>query len=260
MIGRALALALRGHRELVLENLALRQQLTAMRRTTKRPHLADARPTVLDRLGPNLAELAHGVGARAAGHRRAVASRLAPPPMDPTFETPTGRPSTYRSADPRPRPRDGDGEPVVGRTADSWRAARTRCRRLRTHGVASAGTAPASAFADVEDVPHESPRVSRVDGFLHRSDAHRSGAVRPGRAVASSSAHRACQHHGSSDGHVVRSTSGRRISGRHGAPLVASGSRPHLRRRRSSADWRAWASPKSSPRRRVPGRIRTSNA
>jgi hypothetical protein len=39
VIGRALALALRGHRELVLENLALRQQLTALKRTTKRPHL-----------------------------------------------------------------------------------------------------------------------------------------------------------------------------------------------------------------------------
>jgi hypothetical protein len=39
VIGRALALALRGHRELVLENLALRQQLTAMKRATKRPHL-----------------------------------------------------------------------------------------------------------------------------------------------------------------------------------------------------------------------------
>ena len=39
MICRALALALRGHRELVLENLALRQQLTAMKRTTRRPRL-----------------------------------------------------------------------------------------------------------------------------------------------------------------------------------------------------------------------------
>ena len=36
---RALALALRGHRELVLENLALRQQLTTIRRTTNRPRL-----------------------------------------------------------------------------------------------------------------------------------------------------------------------------------------------------------------------------
>jgi putative transposase len=40
VIGRALALALRGHRELVLEHLALPQQLTMMRRTTSRPHLA----------------------------------------------------------------------------------------------------------------------------------------------------------------------------------------------------------------------------
>ena len=39
VIGRALALALRGHRELVLENLALRQQLRALKRTTTRPHL-----------------------------------------------------------------------------------------------------------------------------------------------------------------------------------------------------------------------------
>jgi hypothetical protein len=39
LIGRALPLALGSHRELVLENLALRQQLAAVRRTTKRPHL-----------------------------------------------------------------------------------------------------------------------------------------------------------------------------------------------------------------------------
>jgi hypothetical protein len=37
---RGLALALRGHQELVLENLALRQQLMAMKRTTKRLSLA----------------------------------------------------------------------------------------------------------------------------------------------------------------------------------------------------------------------------
>ena len=39
VLGRALALALRGHRELVLENLALRQQLMAMKRATTRPRL-----------------------------------------------------------------------------------------------------------------------------------------------------------------------------------------------------------------------------
>ena len=39
VIARALALALRGHQELVSENLALRQQLTVVKRTSKRPHL-----------------------------------------------------------------------------------------------------------------------------------------------------------------------------------------------------------------------------
>ncbi len=39
VIGRALALGLRGDRELVLENLALRQQLMAMTRATRRRHL-----------------------------------------------------------------------------------------------------------------------------------------------------------------------------------------------------------------------------
>ena len=36
---RALALACRGHHELVLENIALRQQLSVLKRTTKRPRL-----------------------------------------------------------------------------------------------------------------------------------------------------------------------------------------------------------------------------
>jgi hypothetical protein len=39
VIGRAVTLALRGHRELVLENLALRQQLIVMNRATSRRHL-----------------------------------------------------------------------------------------------------------------------------------------------------------------------------------------------------------------------------
>jgi hypothetical protein len=37
VVGRTLALGLRGHPELVLENLALRQQLMAMKRATNRP-------------------------------------------------------------------------------------------------------------------------------------------------------------------------------------------------------------------------------
>ncbi|PYQ86037.1 MAG: hypothetical protein DMF84_30815 [Acidobacteria bacterium] len=39
VVARALTLALRGHWEVVLKNLALRQQLAAIRRTTKRADL-----------------------------------------------------------------------------------------------------------------------------------------------------------------------------------------------------------------------------
>jgi hypothetical protein len=39
LIARAVALAFRGHQELVLENLALRRQLQALRRTGARPRL-----------------------------------------------------------------------------------------------------------------------------------------------------------------------------------------------------------------------------
>jgi hypothetical protein len=39
LVGRALAVGLRGHRELVLENLALRQQLMTLKRANSRPRL-----------------------------------------------------------------------------------------------------------------------------------------------------------------------------------------------------------------------------
>src|SRR5216684_3911677 len=39
LMGRALALACRGHQEVVLENIALRQQLRALQRTVRRPRL-----------------------------------------------------------------------------------------------------------------------------------------------------------------------------------------------------------------------------
>jgi hypothetical protein len=57
VFGRALALACRGDRELVLENLALRQHLNAFKRRGIR-RSSDARPAVLDRLGKDVAHRA----------------------------------------------------------------------------------------------------------------------------------------------------------------------------------------------------------
>lgn len=92
VIVRALTLALRGHRELVLENLALRQQLAAFHRTT-RCHLRATRPTLLDGPREKLAKLAQGVVGRSTGHRSALASRLASTPLDPPLTAATSWPS-----------------------------------------------------------------------------------------------------------------------------------------------------------------------
>jgi hypothetical protein len=91
VVVRALALGLRGHRELVLENLALRQQLAVVHRTTR------CRLRSRDRLFwmalAKLAKLAHGVDGRATGHRHSLASRLAPPPLDAPVAAATAWPS-----------------------------------------------------------------------------------------------------------------------------------------------------------------------
>jgi putative transposase len=103
VIGRALALGLRGHRELVLENLALRQQLVAMKRETSRPRL-HARDrlfwiavtrvwqnwrTMVVLVRPDTVVLWHREWLRRRWTRRS---------------TPGHRPSTRRTADPRAGP------------------------------------------------------------------------------------------------------------------------------------------------------------
>src|SRR2546427_137748 len=230
VIVRALALACRGHRELVFENLALRQQLTALRRTTKRAHLqtrdrlfwiALARSWRNWRMALVLVQPDTIVRWHRDWLRRRW-TRL-------SKRRPDGRPPIDQQI--RALVRDmASANPLWGVAADSRGTAHARRPRLRAHGLASAGTAHAPAVADVEDVSHESPRVSRVDGFLHRPDTHRSRAVRVDRAVASSAAHRAFQHHGASDGHVDGPTSRRRIPGRHRTQMVASRSRQRLQR------------------------------
>jgi hypothetical protein len=130
LIGRGLALACRGHQDVVLENLALRQQLLAAKRAAKRPRL-QARDRffwiVLAQLWRNWRTALVLVQSR---YRCAMASRLASAPLDSTFETPLRGSSIGRSEDPHARPPNGDRESVVGRTADSWRVAHARHRRL----------------------------------------------------------------------------------------------------------------------------------
>jgi hypothetical protein len=94
VVVRAGTLALRGHRELVLENLALRQQLAAPPHHDEASSLPNARPTLLDCPRAKLAKLAQRIDGRATGHRHPLASRLASAPMDATLATATGWPFT----------------------------------------------------------------------------------------------------------------------------------------------------------------------
>jgi len=247
---RAFTLAFRGHRELVLENLALRQQLAAYHRTTR------CRFPARDRLF--WIALAQGwrnwrpVLVFVPRHRRARASRLAPPPMGSALETSIGGPSPDRSEDPRPRSTDGHGESLTGSTADSRGVANPRRRRLRADGVASARTADTAALAVLENLPDESPHVGRSGGFLHRAHAHRLRPLRAGRVgygvggpCISTSRSIRPRH-----GRLKKSSRPFRTTPRrHGCVAIATASTATA----STGEWRAWASPRSSqPRRAIP--------
>lgn len=92
LIARALALACRGHHELVLENLALRQQPRALQHTVRRPRLQRLDRVFWIILASCWQRLAHRNRARPAGDGRAVASRVAPATVGPMLA-----PSTTRS-------------------------------------------------------------------------------------------------------------------------------------------------------------------
>jgi hypothetical protein len=91
LVFRALALACRGHQEVVLENIALRHQLRTLKRTVRRPRLRTRDRTFWIVMANKGGPLAHSLGARPAGYGFALASRLAPLPMDSALETHTRR-------------------------------------------------------------------------------------------------------------------------------------------------------------------------
>jgi hypothetical protein len=123
--------------------LHLVRTLTDMgQRTTHRPHLQTRDRLFWIALDPHLADVAHGGRARAAGHRRSMAPRVAPAPMDPPLEAPTGRSSADRD--------------------------------LTSHSdVASAPTLPSESFSRTNSV-----KVSRDTVFGERQAEARGGVER----------------------------------------------------------------------------------
>jgi hypothetical protein len=205
VIVRALALACRGHQELVLENMALRQQLRAFKRATKRPRLRTRdrlfwivlantwQPwrTALLIVQPDTVLRWH--------------HRLASPSTDPPVDAHPRRSLSNRSRDPRACPRDGGGQPVMGRAfmANSPNSG----QRVGANGVEVASTTTSSTVTNVADVPHQSSGRPGVHGFLHGADGDGSRLVRPGLAGTRAPAHRLLQRCRASDGTLSRPAS-----------------------------------------------------
>ena len=92
---RTLALICGGHRAVALENLALRQQLAVFKRTVKRPPLRHRDRLFWMLLANAWRGLAHRPDRRAPRHRRALASPMAPTPLDPALTAGRSGPPGY---------------------------------------------------------------------------------------------------------------------------------------------------------------------
>jgi hypothetical protein len=124
LLFRAIALACRGHQDVVLENLALRHQLRTLRRTVKRPHLRTRDRMFWVLFGDRLASVAVRVGRRPTRDSRSVASRLAPSAMG-SARRRSGRPAL----DPHVRgliAEMASGQSALGSPARPWRTSDAR--------------------------------------------------------------------------------------------------------------------------------------
>ena len=176
---RSIGLICGGHRAVVLENLALRQQLAVLTRTVKRPQLRSTDRLFWILLAKALAGLALRLDRRAARYRGPMAPPMAPPALDPALTTDGARAGPApRVGHSRARRHDGRRESAVGRAADPRRIGQAGHHGLGADGVAAPAATASPAVTDVADLSDQSCRHAGVDGLLHRADPHRPRAVR----------------------------------------------------------------------------------
>jgi putative transposase len=177
----------RGHRAVALENVALRQQLAVFRRTVRRPQLR-ARDrlfwVLLAKAWPNwrTALIVVQPDTVVRWHRQALKAR-------------TSRPPEHGCGYPGARRQDGCRQSPLGSPSQPWRTDQAGYRRVGTHRVAASAPTPSSTVTDMANVLDESRDVARIDGFLHRADAHGSCPLRAGAAQSPAAPNRPPRDH-----------------------------------------------------------------
>jgi hypothetical protein len=127
--------------------------------------------------------MAHRLDHRAARHRGAVASSMAPSSMDVALHTDTSRTPqdgyNYSNAPDH----DGHSESAVGSTSDPRRIVQVGHHAVRADCPAAPAAPASPSVTDLADLPDQSRHDAGLNGLLHRPDPHRPSAERVGPAL-----------------------------------------------------------------------------
>ncbi len=194
---RSFASLVRSRRELVLENLALRQQLATMVQKA-RPRIRTADRVLLGGSPARLVALGRSPRRREARDRRGVAPGRLPGLYWQRLSRrgrSSGRPAVA-----------GEVRELIRRmaTENHWRAPRIHGELLRSASTSPSARCPATcapcltagAPPELAHLPGESSRDHRGDGLLHCADGDLSHALRSVRDRPRPARHRALEHHG----------------------------------------------------------------
>ena len=147
-ICRAVFLILGGHKQVALENIALRQQLGIFQRSVRRPKIRPLGPTVLGVSAESLERVEVGVGVCSARNRGRLAREAIQTILVPVVPAPESRSASNRRRHPKTGEDDGGSQCGLGCTAHPWRTAEAGNRGFRAYGF------PAYAETEHQPVPN----------------------------------------------------------------------------------------------------------
>src|SRR2546422_3138693 len=126
---RLLPMLCGGHRQVALENLALRHQLAVYKKMVNRPKLLSSDRLFWVALSRGVDRLEAGSRHRVTQHRPAVAAPPLPRVLGPTLRSPRGGTPARKPPGQGSRRPNGSGQSSLGRASNPWRTADAGNRR-----------------------------------------------------------------------------------------------------------------------------------